>query len=158
MYGCFAYMYICAPLVYLVPTEVRRWYWVLRNWSYRWLWAIMWMLGIEPTCLEELLAVEPSLPPFSFFLPSPSFLSLSLFRIMICATELAHQVKGMPPSLMTWFESLVPMWWKKLTPTSCPLIFIHILWRAHTPHTPHPPTHTQMNALEIKLKIMTWVW
>lgn len=30
--GCFAYMYISAAFMYLMPAEVRRWCWTLRNW------------------------------------------------------------------------------------------------------------------------------
>jgi hypothetical protein len=47
MYECFACMYVCAPCVCLVPTEVRRRCQILWNWSYKRLWATVWVLGIE---------------------------------------------------------------------------------------------------------------
>lgn len=37
LYGCFARMYVYAPLVCLVPTEARRRFWIFGKWSYRWL-------------------------------------------------------------------------------------------------------------------------
>lgn len=32
----------------LVPAEVRRGLWISWNWSHEWLWASMWVQGIEP--------------------------------------------------------------------------------------------------------------
>lgn len=44
----FACMCICAPLCVTLSVETRRRYQILSNWSYRWLKAIMWVLGFEP--------------------------------------------------------------------------------------------------------------
>lgn len=48
VYGYFACMYICAPCVFLGLAEIRREHQMLWNWSCRWVWAAMWVLGIEP--------------------------------------------------------------------------------------------------------------
>ena len=60
VYKYFTYMYECTPCVCLIP-EIRRRHWIPWNWNYRQLWAIMWVLGIEPRS--------------SVWAPSPSFLS-----------------------------------------------------------------------------------
>lgn len=40
--------YVCVhECVYLIPTEPRTGYWVFWDWSYRWLWIILWVLEIE---------------------------------------------------------------------------------------------------------------
>ena len=43
-------MYVCmySVCVYLVPAEIRKRHQMLGNWSYRWLWATMWVLGVTP--------------------------------------------------------------------------------------------------------------
>lgn len=43
VYGCSALLYVCAPLVCTEHAKPRK-YQILRNWSYRWLWATMWVL------------------------------------------------------------------------------------------------------------------
>lgn len=45
--GCLAYIFVRVPCVCQVPTEVRRWSQTTWDWSYRWLWATIWVLGIE---------------------------------------------------------------------------------------------------------------
>jgi hypothetical protein len=42
--GCFAWMHACACLG---PTEARGRYWIPWNWSYRWSWASIWVLGTK---------------------------------------------------------------------------------------------------------------
>ena len=44
-------MFVCAPHVCSVPMEVRGGHQIPWNWSYRWFWAAMWVLGIEPSVL-----------------------------------------------------------------------------------------------------------
>ena len=70
---------------------------ISRNWSYEWLWAAMWVLGMNPGPLEEqsmLLTPEPSLP---ICLSSPMLICnfcLQLYKIwlssityiLICST------------------------------------------------------------------------
>ena len=46
--GAFVYTFICVPLECLAPSEAKRWHWIPWNGSYRWLLAIMWVLGLEP--------------------------------------------------------------------------------------------------------------
>lgn len=45
--GTFAFMYVCVPLVCLVPVEVRRGHQTFWNWSYRQLWVAMFALGTK---------------------------------------------------------------------------------------------------------------
>lgn len=40
-------LYVCAPFVYLVPMETKRKLQISYNWSYRRLWAFLWMLGTK---------------------------------------------------------------------------------------------------------------
>jgi hypothetical protein len=47
VYGCFAWMHVCAPHVCQVPTGPRKEHQTPRNLSYRWLFVTMWVLGIE---------------------------------------------------------------------------------------------------------------
>lgn len=47
MHECFAHMYVSIPPVCLVPLAVRRGPQISKNWSYRWLWLSLWVLGIE---------------------------------------------------------------------------------------------------------------
>lgn len=42
-----AYICICVPFAYLVPTEVRGGHQILLIWSYRWLGTTMWSLGTK---------------------------------------------------------------------------------------------------------------
>jgi hypothetical protein len=44
---------VCIPCACLVPTEVRRGCWVTWSWSFRLLWAAMWVLGTEPWSSQE---------------------------------------------------------------------------------------------------------
>jgi hypothetical protein len=62
-YGCFARKYVCAPCVSLVPREARREHWIPWNWSYRQLWATMWVLGVEPGSFGR-ATPEPTFQPF----------------------------------------------------------------------------------------------
>lgn len=60
-YEHFFCIYPCKPHTFPVPLEVRE---SVENWSYRWLWTIMWMLGIELRSSNKqqvLLTAEPSL-------------------------------------------------------------------------------------------------
>lgn len=38
---------LCVPHTFLVPTEVKRGHQISWIWSYGWLWANMWVLGVE---------------------------------------------------------------------------------------------------------------
>jgi hypothetical protein len=46
-YGHFSWMHACVPHPFLVPKEYRRGYQMPWNWSYKQLWATMWMMEIE---------------------------------------------------------------------------------------------------------------
>lgn len=48
LYRCFAYMYVCELCVRLVIVKVRWGCCIPWNWSSRWLWAAIWVLGINP--------------------------------------------------------------------------------------------------------------
>lgn len=39
-----------------VPQEARRGHWIPWNQSYGWLWACIWMLGIEPRCASQAIS------------------------------------------------------------------------------------------------------
>lgn len=53
VYGCFAQMYVCIPHACRVPVDGRRICQIPWNWSYWWLWVVMWLLGPNPGPLEE---------------------------------------------------------------------------------------------------------
>jgi hypothetical protein len=71
------------PCACLIAWEVRRGQQIFGDWSYRWLWATMWALRIEPRMSARagsVLTIEPSLKlsvcvcvslsmPFAWFLP-----------------------------------------------------------------------------------------
>lgn len=68
-----AYMHsFCAPHAYLMPTEVGRQGWILWNWSYRCLYAIMWILGTEAghSARASVVTNEVSLQSLPVFLGS----------------------------------------------------------------------------------------
>lgn len=44
----FLYMYVYAKCVCLIPLKARLRRHILRNWSFKWLWASMWVLETEP--------------------------------------------------------------------------------------------------------------
>lgn len=46
IYGCFNCTSVYQVCVCLVPMEARRGYWIPWDWNYRWLWAVMWVLGV----------------------------------------------------------------------------------------------------------------
>ena len=54
IYLYFMYMFMCLPAcmfmhhVCTVPKEARKGCWIPWNWNYSYLWAAMWVLGIEP--------------------------------------------------------------------------------------------------------------
>jgi hypothetical protein len=66
------YMYVCGPECICVP-HVSRGPQIPWNWSYRWLWATMWVLGIEPgsywreACALSHWAIPPVLLKISFY-------------------------------------------------------------------------------------------
>lgn len=83
VYGSFAYMYMCAPRVCLVPVEAGRGHWIPWSWSYRCLWGITWVLGSEPRSSARAtspLITGPSLQPpnkvFCWTWSSPLWLDL----------------------------------------------------------------------------------
>lgn len=39
--------------MHLAPAEAEREHWIPWKWSSRWLWAVLWVLGIEPRSLQE---------------------------------------------------------------------------------------------------------
>jgi hypothetical protein len=45
VYECLACMYICILWIFLVPEAARKGLW---NWTSRWLWATVWVLGTKP--------------------------------------------------------------------------------------------------------------
>lgn len=47
MFGCFVYMSVYVPHVCLVPREARKEFLIPWSYSYRWLWAIWWVPGVE---------------------------------------------------------------------------------------------------------------
>lgn len=53
-----AIMYVCAPCMYLLSTDVRRGRWIPCNWSYNYLWAIKicgcWELNFSPRATSAL--------------------------------------------------------------------------------------------------------
>lgn len=53
VYQCVVCMFVYVPHAGLVPTKTRRGHLIPQNWSYRWLWVTMWVLGSEPGYLEE---------------------------------------------------------------------------------------------------------
>ena len=65
VYGCFAYVHVCAPCACCVSGGQKRGS-DPQGWSYRQLRAAVWVLGMNPGPLEErpvLLIAEPSLQP-----------------------------------------------------------------------------------------------
>lgn len=67
-FTCFACMYVC---VLHSTWEVGRWHSILWRWSSRWLWVMMWVMGIESRSSEDqqvLLTGEPSLQPVCVYL------------------------------------------------------------------------------------------
>lgn len=66
VYGYFGCMLVCVPCVCLVAAEVRRGHWIPWDQSCRQLWAVAWVLGIDPNLLEKepvYLTAKPSLQP-----------------------------------------------------------------------------------------------
>ena len=101
VYGCFVCIYICAPHACLVTLEARRGHWMSWNWSYRQLWATMWVLSIElgisgrpantlnhgaislvPQHLS-CLSSTPTLSPNSFWQVPPSYFYVFLMTHFI---------------------------------------------------------------------------
>lgn len=89
IFMCFFYVYECFSVIlcmsvnhmYAAPTETRRGYQILRNWSYRWLWDPIWVLGSNAGPVQEqqvLLITEPSLWPLVLCL---------LLKIEACHSE-----------------------------------------------------------------------
>lgn len=50
-------MYVCVPIVCLVPVEARRRHWILWNWSYQRLRAAIWALETEHQSSERWASV-----------------------------------------------------------------------------------------------------
>lgn len=55
IHECFAHIHVCVSHICLVPTEVRSEHQILWTWSYRWSWATMGALLIEPLCSGRML-------------------------------------------------------------------------------------------------------
>lgn len=53
LYGCFACMRFCAPHVCLVSSRGSRGSKILWNWSHRWVWSTVWVLGNKPRSLNH---------------------------------------------------------------------------------------------------------
>lgn len=68
--GCLNCLYGCVPYMYLILMEARGGYWNLWNWSKRWLWAAIWLLGIKlgisereaSTLNPQIISSDPKCP------------------------------------------------------------------------------------------------
>lgn len=49
---CFAFMYVCALNLFMLPTEFRRGCWIAWNCSYMWFSSNKWVLGVKPKSSE----------------------------------------------------------------------------------------------------------
>lgn len=64
---CEWYMCVHTPCACPMPVETRRGHRIIRNWSFRWLWATSWVLGPEPASsgrAANALTTELSLQPW----------------------------------------------------------------------------------------------
>lgn len=93
-------------LAFLVPAEARRGgCWILWNLGYRWLSAIMWVLGIEPTSSGRtatafnLWAISPTLFSFFFF---QTFCCLSYLNEYLSWGHFASDNKSIHSSHLKW--------------------------------------------------------
>lgn len=68
MYGCLAFIYICAPHACLEPMEARREHWIPWNRSFRWLYTTMCVLRIDfGSSSKTATALNWAIPPTSHF-------------------------------------------------------------------------------------------
>lgn len=82
---CFVCLCICVPVICLVPTKVKRRNQIPWNWNYKQLWAVTWILGLEPRfSTGQLLATQPSLQLFSV-----TIFTLEYWDWCICSNLLA---------------------------------------------------------------------
>jgi hypothetical protein len=95
-------MYVLALCVCLVPTEVRRQHQIPWNWSHRWWWPIMYVLGTEPGSsakVASVLTTEPPLCSWEIFIP-PSIVP----SLLLCQRPVYYTNVGLLPCF--WFCSL----------------------------------------------------
>ena len=90
VHECFTCTYVCASHVYLVLEEVRRGH--QSPWSYKWLWATVWMLGMESRSFVR--ASKPLnhwaislVPIFVFVLRQSLITQLQEFRHVILLSQ-----------------------------------------------------------------------
>ena len=124
-------LHVCIyiPHAFLVPMEVRRGHLISWNWSYRQLWASMWLVGIKPCSCRRAVKTEPSLQSlnsdvWSFQIPD---FHMIIFRLILT-------VKGNPAD---WSVSIIIGYVKtgilSVSLNGCVLlrpkgIFPHIIW------------------------------
>lgn len=108
-----ACMYECAPCLELVPLEARRENWILGNQSYRWLWAGMKVLRMEPGSFARAASIlnYRVIAPAGHALESPgSFSALYTYLFYLCGSAWLyspqHACGGQKPTRMV--DSLLP--------------------------------------------------
>jgi hypothetical protein len=77
---------ISAPHSSLVPTDAKRWCQIPWKWSYRWLWAIMQVLGTKPRTSGR--PISPARP--FYFLRHRLSLNLKLTKVILLSPPPQH--------------------------------------------------------------------
>lgn len=85
-------MYVCVPCLCLVPVEARRGCQIHWNWSYRSLWAILYVLGTEPKSSGKA----------SGHVSSYLFWERQRQRDMMACVEVRGQLSGIDSACWSW--------------------------------------------------------
>lgn len=93
VYNCFACVHVCVPHGCLVLMESRRGHPIPWHWSYRQIWATMWILGLKPGSSRRAASIyssliSPGLP--ACFLTPPRTTCIEV-PLPIAAWALPHQ-------------------------------------------------------------------
>ena len=95
--------YVCVPLAILMSTKARRGNQIPWIWSYRWLWATVWILGTEsggcrraPQCFELLSHLSVSPGSYFNFTLLMYFVSVCICKwVLVCSgIKVRGQLEG----------------------------------------------------------------
>ena len=129
---CLLYMYTCAQCVCPVPTAARRVYPIPWNLSYRLLWAILCMVGIEPRSSRRAASA------LKLWVFSPVSMCMHVLPTCVyvhhvhiwCPCDVQKQVSGPPGTgVMNGCKLLCRFW----EPNRCPLQEQQVILSAESP-------------------------
>ena len=107
---CFVCLCICVPVVCLVPTKIKRRNQIPWNWNYKQLWAVTWILGLEPKFSTGQLLVFPAFQCYNIY---------SVILRLMHLQQSARSLSSAPYSMSREHMEMRSLWWDSWEKSVC---------------------------------------